>query len=101
MALIRTITGQDLKDAMKECGRDYYSIEACNAIVEYYEEFDNVELDPIAIACEWCEESTAHLASQYENIFGETTTIAEFLDKVREYTTVIELGNDRVLYIEF
>lgn len=112
MGLIRTITAQDLKDAMKECGRDYYSIESCEKIVEYYEEFtesNSIELDPIAIACEWNEEHLDYILEQYDYIDDfddiDKTDINEVVDVLNNYTyaviTTSDDGFENILYREF
>ncbi len=45
-----------MKDMFKSYNWDYFSWDACKALLNYYDEIDeNIEFDPIAICCEWSE----------------------------------------------
>lgn len=104
MALIRTITGWDLKDAMRECGRDYYTIDACDRIVDYYDECGtNIELDPIAIACDFNEESFDYVVEQYGHLdnITDVSDIDTFIEELNYYTYAVKTCGDYILYINF
>lgn len=109
MALIRTITAQDLKDAMKECGRDYFCMESCEYIVHYYDEYDNIELDPISIACEWNEETIEDVVCNYSYMESfedvDINDINSVIDALTFDTIATKVINDngveKILYIAF
>lgn len=45
-----------MKNTFKSYNRDYFSWEACEVLLDYYDEIDeNMEFDPIAICCDWSE----------------------------------------------
>lgn len=62
MTLIRTIdTATQFKDAFHYAGRsDQFSRSALEALFTYYDDRDEqVELDVVAICCDWCEYDSA------------------------------------------
>ena len=69
--MIQTITLSDFRDAFRNMGRtDQFSYEALEFIFDYIEDYEQdtgeqVELDPIAICCEWAEDSPENIADQY------------------------------------
>lgn len=105
MSLIRTITGMDLMDAMKDAGRgDSFSIEACNAIVEYYGEFeDSIEIDPVAIDCEFIESKWEDIRVDYCNFDDISAALneRELLEVLNYYTWAVSVENGKILYIYF
>ena len=51
-----TIDANIMLDMFKNWNRDYYTYEACEALIEFYDEMDeNIEFDVIGICCEWSE----------------------------------------------
>lgn len=51
-----TIDAGMMKDMFKNYDRNYYTYEACEELIDYYDEVDpDTEFDPIAICCEWSE----------------------------------------------
>lgn len=89
----------DLKQEFIDWGRDYFSQEACSAIVEYYEGSDE-ELDIIGLCCDWCEENIEYIKS---NVLGieEDATIEEVLDELTNYTYAVQTSEDTILYLSF
>lgn len=89
----------DLKQEFIDWGRDYFSQEACSAIVEYYEGSDE-ELDIIKLCCDWCEENIEYIKS---NVLGieEDATIEEVLDELTNYTYAVQTSDDTILYLSF
>lgn len=68
MAIIQTInTATQFIDAFKRSSRkDQFSYEALDALFEYFDQSDNdVELDIIAICCDWCEMTWEEAADAY------------------------------------
>jgi hypothetical protein len=89
MPLVKTITAEDLR------GTNDYSYEAWKAIVDYYEEFEeSIELDIIALRCEWCEyESLEDIKKDYDEI--------ETIEDLQDRTYAVELSNGNILFSVF
>jgi hypothetical protein len=62
-----TVTLSDFRDAFRACDRqDQFSYEALGLLFNYFEELDpDMELDPIAICCDYSEDSPADIARNY------------------------------------
>jgi len=90
-----TVTSHQFVESFKHAGREsQFSRAALFALFEYLEEYENstgeeIELDPIAICCEWAEFSSAReAASEYgfevkdddeaEMWLGRKTTVVQF-----------------------
>ena len=89
--MITTINENDFIQAFKTMGRDgQFSHEALQELFKYYEEYENstgetVELDVIAICCEWAEyQSQCEMKDDYD------MSIKGGVDEIKEKTTVIE-----------
>lgn len=51
-----TVDAAMMKEMFVTHNRDYYTTEALETLLEWYDEIDeNTEFDPIAICCEWTE----------------------------------------------
>ena len=93
--MITTINENDFIQAFKTMGRDgQFSHEALQELFKYYEEYENstgetVELDVIAICCEWAEyQSQCEMKDDYD---PEMIILAgSFLNQMKQQTTVIE-----------
>ena len=97
--MYKTITFTDFVQAFRDVGReDQFSYDALKALFEYYDE-ENIELDVIAICCEWSEYSEDEVQEQFEYL-GDVTIEddaddASFLESVvyelESQTTIIPL----------
>lgn len=70
---------------------------ALEALFEYYEELEEnmgspIELDVVAICCEWSEEELEDVLKSYD---------CEDIDELRDNTTCIELCNGNILYMPY
>ena len=91
----QTVSEFQFIEAFRHAGREsQFSVPARRALFEYLEEYENstgeeIELDPIAICCEWAEFSSAReAASEYgfdaedddaaEMWLGRKTTLVQF-----------------------
>lgn len=116
--LVKTIrTAYELKEAMKAAERDCFSVDACEALIESFEEsLEPVELDPIAMACEFCEETPAYIAEAYGYTvdglpfdaamecgdYDRAEIIETFVNDYLNYRTwAVELPNGNILYQNF
>ena len=108
--MIQTISVYDFRDAFKRYGRgDQFSYEGLELIFDYIEEYEDstgeqVELDPIAICCEWCEQSPEDIAMAYNleiSVSPENTlqNVLEYLHDETQVAGVTDSGN--VVYVQF
>ena len=81
-------------DAFYMAGRrDNFSYEAKEILFNFYNELeDNIELDIVAICCDWAEIPLEYM---------ERETGCQTLEKLEESTTVYELSNGNILYLTF
>ena len=124
MKMIKRMDEYDMKEAFSDFGRDYYSLNGYRAILDYYNDIDeNIELDVIAICCEWTEygDNAACDFEDMKNDYGylypideymqdyyiteEDFDIDEYIDeliKVLEcHTTVLKVSNGNYLVALF
>lgn len=110
--LVKTINDSyDLQRELAAVNRDYYSFQALEAILEYFDYGEPVEFDAIAIACEFNEEDPEYIFEEYshclldnnEKILNEDGTInyEELLDTLNYFTYAVMLQNGNILYIAF
>ena len=67
MLVKRIETADDLQRIMRDYGRDNYSYDAYEALVDLFnEDAEPVQIDPIAIACEFTEDTPENIADAYD-----------------------------------
>lgn len=85
-------------DAFRDMGRNkQFTYEAKRALFDYLEDLgedigEEIELDVIALCCEWKEETLEDVLHDYG---------LESLEELEENTTVIEVPNGNILYQAF
>lgn len=109
MAIIKTLNTNQITNALyADKENNGFSYEACEALVEYLEQLseeldENIELDVVALRCEWSEQPYAEIANDYD-IPSETeegfADEDEVLSYLQENTTAIKLKNT-ILFMEF
>jgi hypothetical protein len=110
MAIVSTTsTAHTFRNAFVDMGRkDQFSLEALEALFEYYEELsedtgEHIELDVIGICCEWSEMTSQDVADEYgEEIDKEDDEeyvdwFENVVESVRHSTIVLEVGNGNYL----
>jgi hypothetical protein len=108
--MIQTINLYDFRDAFKRYGRgEQFSYEGLELIFDYIEEYEDstseqVELDVVALCCEWCEQSPEDIAIAYNleiGVSGENTlqTVLEYLHDETQVAGVTDAGT--VVYVQF
>jgi hypothetical protein len=108
--MIQTINLYGFRDAFKRYGRgEQFSYEGLELIFDYIEEYEGstgeqVELDPVGICCEWCEQSPEDIALAYniEICVSEENTLQNVLEYLHDETQVAgvtDAGN--VVYVQF
>lgn len=111
-----TIDAGVMNEMFKNWHRDYYTYEACEALLEFYDEIDeNMEFDVIGICCDWNEygdtpclkwsdflNDYAYILDDIENSdeMTDDEKIEAIIDELENQTTVIRLS-DSVLVETF
>ena len=103
MALVKTFDANDLKEEFRAWERDYFSYEACEAMIQLFEDCDcgtNTELDIVALCCDFNEEDWEDIKENYSNHddIAECETIEELLDALNYYTWAIQTTDNQILY---
>ena len=108
MAIVQTLNKYSFVEAFKQSSRkDQFSYEALSAIFEYLEDYSEstgepVELDIVAICCDFCEQSWQSIASDYSIEVDENENEEEQKQQVYDYlsneTAVIGETADGFVY---
>ena len=104
----QTIYVNDFMQAFRDMGRDYYSYHGYHAMFEFYEELDpDMEMDVIAICCDWTEYDDEGLISGYGYVLDrdedmdDDDYLTALLDALNDETTAINLDNGNYLILAF
>ncbi len=95
----QTMSQSDFLNQWPESQKNQFSFDALRALFDYYEELEEdcgteIEYDPIAICCEWCEYDSLEAAcADYDS--------CETLEDFQESTQIIELESDGLLIMAF
>lgn len=101
------INEYEFAQAFKDYDRDYYSYEGYQALYDYYNEFEDFDLDVIAICCDVSEYDKEELLNDYEYLVDheEDEDKEDYLNILIEHlemnTTIIKLDNGSYLVWEF
>ena len=112
MAIVQTITSaSQFADMFKQSSRaNQFSYEALEAIYEYLEDYsrdtgENVELDVVAICCEWYEMTWQEVAEQYNvdltDVADEDKADAVYDFLVDESAGAYRVGDDSFVFVAF
>lgn len=97
--MIKRLNVYDIKDEFIKMNRDYYSFSGLEALLEFYNEIidENMELDCIAICCDCTEygEGAACSFSDLINDYGHQYTVEEY----KEDNNIEESEYDEIEYI--
>ncbi len=111
--LVKTLDAHDLHDVMVRCGRDNFSSYGYSELIDYFDSYgEPVELDPIAIACEFSEDSVLGVWEDYGYLFPDfprpsidSDEFSEwcnaFIEELNWYTWAVLLDNGNVIFREF
>lgn len=111
MALVITIDNKyELKRRFEAANRDYYSLDACEALIELFDELEgNVELDIVGICGDYNEEDPEYILDNYgyldefegvKDKDGEID-IDALMEALNYYTYAVLLDNGNILYGAF
>jgi len=109
--MIQTITLSDFRTAFHNMGRkDQFSYEGLELIFDYIEEYEQdsgeqLELDVIAICCDWAEDTPEDIAAAYDIDLGKKTGSAammEVYEHLNDETQVAGITNkNTIVYAQF
>jgi hypothetical protein len=108
--MIQTINLYDFRDAFKRYGRgEQFSYEGLELIFDYIEEYEDstgeqVELDVVALCCEWCEQTPEDIAMAYnlEICVSEENTLQTVLEYLHDETQVAGVTDaGTIVYVQF
>ena len=118
----KTINVYDMKEAFKAAGRDYYTYEGLETLLDFYNEIDEgAELDVIAICCDCTEygDGAACSLSDLVNDYGYKYTVSEWMqetgadeydeaeyiealtNELENYTVVLSVRNGNYIVFTF
>jgi hypothetical protein len=102
---------EDFRAAFNRAGRgDQFSYEGLELIYDYIDEYERdsgeeIELDIIALCCEWAEDSPKNIADQYEiDLEGieEDEITQAVMDYLCDNTTAYEVTSEgTIIYVQF
>lgn len=118
MALVKTFDANDLLEEFKAWNRDYFSYEACEELINLFEECDcgtNTELDIVALCCDFTEADPQDIYEDYNNLDdiadclldeqdepdGTDVDEDKLLDALNYHTWAVQLSNGNILYQNF
>ena len=102
----QTITETGFISAFLAAGREtQFSVAARQALWDYYAELEeelgeDIELDVIAICCDWGEYTLAELRSDYPDQVGDTESLDEAAEQLSEYTTVLHVEGAETILVQ-
>lgn len=106
-----TVTENMFVDAFADYGRaENFSREARELLFQYFEEIEDgsgeeMELDPIAVCCDYSEDSWEDIAANYDIDLSDAEDEDEKIDLVREYlennTSIVGETSDGFVYASF
>ncbi len=105
MAIKTELSFYDFRSALKADEYASWSNDAISALFDYYEQLSDdigqdIELDTVAIRCEWTEYSVDDLAEQYSNLKEDDETPFQFAKRVEDMTTVLWLDSQTNLLVQ-
>lgn len=107
--MIQTVSFTDFRDAFRNYDRlDTFSYEGSKGLFDYLEEMESggeqIELDVVALCCDYCESSYSEVAEDYsidvEGMNDDELQTA-VLDHLNYNTSVIWSDSNRVLFAQF
>jgi hypothetical protein len=96
-------TARELKQEFMDYNRDYYSLEAYEAILDYFDNIDeNVELDVIGLCCDFNEDTLDEIIGNYNiEIEDEENKEEEVMDYLQKHTWAVRTTDNKILYTVF
>ncbi|GHU79012.1 hypothetical protein AGMMS49992_30550 [Clostridia bacterium] len=107
-----TVDNYRFKKEFEDNGRDdKFTDDALDVLFDWYEEIDpDMELDVVAVACEWTEYDAEELADEYSHLLDEDEDeeyesqedrMEAIVEALEDETTVIKVDIDSYLVMAF
>lgn len=107
----QTINSYSFRQAFKDAGREsQFSYDALNALFDYFEQYEqdtgeSIELDVIAICCEYSEDSYKDIADSYNVPLDSEDSEAEQIQQVKDFleteTIMVSEEDGLIVYQQF
>ena len=103
----QTDTKHMFVDSFRVYGRtDSFSVAAREALFDYFEQLEDdigeeIELDPIAICCDWAEYTLDELRQDYPDQIEDAEDLDEAAEMLADETTVIPVDDESILVMTF
>jgi hypothetical protein len=107
----QTITSYSFRQAFKDAGREsQFSLTALDALFDYFEQYEQdsgeqIELDVVAICCEYIEESYKDTAYSYNIALDDEDSEAEHIQQVKDFleteTIMVSEDDGIIVYQQF
>jgi hypothetical protein len=99
--MITTLSTNDIIDALLSDEYANWDYDTAKALAHFYEDLEDstgepIELDVVAIRCEWSEASKEEVRSNYN--IDDGVDVIEYLN---DHTTCINIDFETVLFMEF
>ena len=99
------VTQSSFVNAFMALRPDNFSYEALDALFNYYEDLEEetgepIELDVIAICCDWTEETEEDVRANYSLYIDDYPISDDVLQFLQNRTVVTKLDNGKYLYIQ-
>jgi hypothetical protein len=109
--MIQTINKYGFEQAFKQAGRgEQFSYAALGALFDYFEEYEEstgeqIELDVVAICCEYSEENYKDIADSYSLDLEEDESEQMHIEQVRDFlnhhTIIVDETDGVFVYQQF
>ena len=104
-----TVSRYDFHRAFEEIRPDNFSYQGLNAMFEYFEQYEEdcgveIELDVIAICCDFAEYTLEELESEYSEYVDEDNrpeVIEDWVEILSDHTAVIPVDDDSLILQAF
>ena len=103
----KTINVHDFRQAFVDMGRkDQFSYEALGAIFDYLESLEEdtgteIELDPIAVCCEFVECDLDEIKDQYSLDLDDDADLDDAAEALSNETSVVATLDDTIVFAQF
>lgn len=96
-----TVNISQFRDAFRQCGRqDQFSYEGLGLLFDYFEELDpDMELDVIAICCDYSEDSPADIAQHHGEVDCTDRDVTDWLTDRTSVIGTTKAGD--IVYLQF
>jgi hypothetical protein len=105
----QTVSRYDFRRAFETTRPNNFSYAALDALFDYFEQYEEecnveVELDVIAICCDYSESKFTELIEQYDipvdSNYGKSEE-SQIVDWLTDHTIVIDVLDDSIVYLNF